>query len=89
MQDAHDARTRLPVLEDSGEMLTIDAKRRFGQGLLRLLNVTGGMLGRGQKLTAPVADQRRVGQARPRDFACRTVLSESEFRQFSAEEANA
>ena len=37
------------VLEDTGELLTADAKMRTGQGLSRLLNLTDGLLGRGSK----------------------------------------
>ncbi len=40
-------RWRLLVLEDTGELLTADAKSRTGQGLSRLLNVVDGLIGQG------------------------------------------
>lgn len=38
------------ILEDTGEMLTADAKTRQGQGLSRLLNVVDGLLGQGLRI---------------------------------------
>src|SRR5438552_1204993 len=40
-----DSLWRLLVLEDTGELLSVDAKDRRGQGLSRLLNVCDGLLG--------------------------------------------
>lgn len=42
-------RWRLVVLEDTGELLTADARSRAGQGLSRLLNVVDGLLGQGSR----------------------------------------
>ena len=39
------SRWRILVLEDTGELLSIDAKERAGQGLSRLLNAVDGLLG--------------------------------------------
>ncbi len=41
---------RLFVLEDTGELLTLDAKEQTGQGLSRLLNLVDGILGQGMRL---------------------------------------
>lgn len=41
---------RLLVLEDTGELLSIDAKEQTGQGVSRLLNVVDGILGQGLRL---------------------------------------
>ena len=41
---------RLFVLEDTGELLTLDAKEQTGQGLSRLLNLVDGILGQGLRL---------------------------------------
>ena len=38
---------RLLVLEDTGELLTPDAKTVIGQGLSRFLNVVDGLIGQG------------------------------------------
>lgn len=41
---------KLLILEDTGELISEDARIRAGQGLSRLLNVTDGMIGQGLKL---------------------------------------
>jgi hypothetical protein len=41
---------RVFILEDSEELLTIDAKEKVGQALSQLFNVTDGMIGQGLKL---------------------------------------
>ncbi len=41
---------RLVVLEDTGELLTQDAKQNTGQALSRLLNVCDGLIGQGLKV---------------------------------------
>ena len=40
----------LVVLEDTGEMLSVDAKERVGASLMRLLNLTDGLIGQGLKV---------------------------------------
>jgi SpoVK/Ycf46/Vps4 family AAA+-type ATPase len=41
---------QLLILEDSGELLSHDARKRAGQGLSRLLNVVDGLIGQGLKI---------------------------------------
>lgn len=45
MRGGPSERWRLLVLEDTGELLSADAKLRTGQGLSRLLNVVDGLMG--------------------------------------------
>jgi SpoVK/Ycf46/Vps4 family AAA+-type ATPase len=40
---------KILILEDAGEMLTIDAKRTVGQAMSRLLNMSDGLIGQGFK----------------------------------------
>jgi hypothetical protein len=49
-----DDRWRLLVLEDTGELMRVDAKDRVGQGLSRLLNLVDGMIGQGFPVLALV-----------------------------------
>lgn len=56
---------RLLVLEDAGEMMSIDARRRFGQGLSRLLNLTDGLIGQGRKLMILVTTNEELGKLHP------------------------
>ena len=84
-----DERWRLLVLEDTGELLSADAKERTGQGLSRFLNVVDGMLGQGLKLLVLVTtneELRRLHPAVARHGRCACVV---EFRPFTAEEAAA
>ena len=48
--DEGEERWRLLVLEDTGELLMLDAKEQTGQGLSRLLNLVDGILGQGMRL---------------------------------------
>jgi hypothetical protein len=59
-----DERWRLLVLEDTGELLSPDAKDRTGQGLSRLLNVADGLLGQGLRVLVLVTTNEPVGSRR-------------------------
>ncbi|MEX1046181.1 MAG: AAA family ATPase [Actinomycetota bacterium] len=78
---------RLLVLEDTGEMLTPDAKERVGQGLSRLLNLVDGMLGQGLPLLVLVTANEEVGALHPALSRPGRCASQVEFRDFSHEEA--
>jgi hypothetical protein len=84
-----DERWRLLVLEDTGELLSADAKERTGQGLSRFLNVADGVLGQGLKLLVLVTtneEVRALHHAVARPGRCAAVV---EFRPFTAAEAAA
>jgi hypothetical protein len=84
-----DERWRLLVLEDTGELLTADAKERTGQGLSRFLNVVDGLLGQGLRLLVLVTtneDLRRLHPAVARPGRCAAAV---EFRPFTEAEATA
>src|SRR3954454_23712018 len=49
-EDDDDEDWRLLILEDTGELLALDAKRQMGQGLSRLLNVVDGLIGQGLRV---------------------------------------
>jgi hypothetical protein len=79
---------KLVVLEDAGELLTVDARERAGQALSRLLNITDGLLGQGTKVIVLVTTNEPLRTLHPavtRPGRCwRTV----EFKPLSAEEAS-
>jgi hypothetical protein len=82
-------RWRLLVLEDTGELLSADAKARTGQGLSRFLNVVDGLLGQGLRLLVLVTtneELRRLHEAVARPGRCAAIV---EFRTFTADEATA
>lgn len=53
------------VLEDSGELLQVDAGERTGQALSRLLNLTDGLLGQGMNVLALVTTNEPIGRLHP------------------------
>ena len=59
--DESEDRWRLLVLEDTGELLSADAKERTGQGLSRLLNVVDGMIGQGLRVLVLVTTNEPLG----------------------------
>jgi hypothetical protein len=85
--DDDDERWRLLVLEDTGELLTSDAKERTGQGLSRFLNVVDGLIGQGLRVLVLVTTNEPLGSlhaavARPGRCAVRV-----EYLPFPPEEA--
>jgi hypothetical protein len=76
-------------MEDTGELLSADAKERSGQGLSRLLNVVDGLIGQGLRILVMVTTNERVGRLHPavaRPGRCALL---HEFDRLSVEEANA
>lgn len=79
---------RLIVMEDTGELLTADAKQQAGQGLSRMLNVVDGLLGESAQalfLVTTNEDLRAVHPAISRPGRCAQQL---EFGPLPAKEAN-
>jgi len=79
---------RLLILEDSGEMIGMDAKNRIGQGLSRLLNISDGILGQGTKIMILITTNEELGRLNPAIMRPGRCLSQVDFRRFSAEESN-
>jgi len=83
------SRWRLLILEDTGELLSIDAKREHGQAISRLLNTCDGMLGQSLKTMLLITTNEELGRLNPavvRHGRCAAVV---EFDPFSPEEARA
>lgn len=51
----------LVILEDTGELISSDAKHQTGQALSRLLNMTDGILGQGAKVLVAITANERLG----------------------------
>lgn len=84
-----EASWRLIVMEDTGELLTADAKQQSGQGLSRMLNVVDGLLGESAQalfLVTTNEDLRTVHPAISRPGRCAQQL---EFDALAPAEANA
>lgn len=80
---------RLLVLEDTGELLTPDAKTTIGQGLSRFLNVVDGLIGQGLRVLVLVTTNEEIRKLHPavaRPGRCAANIS---FGPLSSEEASA
>lgn len=62
---AEGGRWRLLVLEDTGELMTADARERSGQGLSRLLNVVDGLIGQGLRILVLVTTNEEIRRLHP------------------------
>ncbi len=79
---------RLIVMEDTGELLSADAKQQIGQGLSRLLNVVDGLLGETSRalfLITTNEDLHTIHPAVARPGRCAQLLR---FGPLDVEEAN-
>jgi hypothetical protein len=85
--DDDEERWRLLVLEDTGELLSADAKERTGQGLSRFLNVVDGIVGQGLRVLVLVTTNESLRTLHPavaRPGRCAAAL---EFGPLPPEEA--
>jgi len=63
--DGKEPRWRLVILEDTGELISQDAKERTGQGLSRLLNVTDGFVGQGLRVLVLITTNEKLERLHP------------------------
>lgn len=56
---------KLLIMEDTGELITEDAKERTGQGLSRLLNLADGILGQGLKVLILITTNEPLSKLHP------------------------
>lgn len=78
---------RIVVLEDTDELLSVDAKERAGQGMARLLNLTDGLLGQAHRVLVLITTNEPLSSFHPavvRPGRCGALVS---FRPFTAAEA--
>lgn len=78
---------RVLVLEDTGELLSIDAKERAGQGLSRLLNAVDGLLGQGSHVLLLITTNEELGALHPAVTRPGRCASQVEFLPLSPAEA--
>lgn len=78
---------KLLILEDSGELLSADAKARTGQGLSRLLNLVDGLIGQGLRVLVLITtneDLEKLHPAVSREGRCAAAVK---FKPLSVEQA--
>jgi hypothetical protein len=80
-------RWRVLVLEDTGELLSSDAKERTGQGLSRFLNVADGILGQGLRLRILVTTNELLRHLHPAVARPGRCAAAVQFEAFAADEA--
>src|SRR4051794_5644093 len=80
---------RVLVLEDTGELLTPDARSVIGQGLSRFLNVVDGLIGQGLRVLVLVTTNEPISSLHPAVARPGRAAANIEFEPLSSEEANA
>src|SRR5205823_4549111 len=80
---------RLLVLEDTGELLSADARERAGQGLSRFLNVVDGLIGQGLRVLVLVTTNEEIRKLHPAVARPGRCAANVEFTSLSGEEATA
>ena len=72
---------RVLVLEDTGELLSADARERAGQGLSRFLNVVDGLIGQGLRVLVLVTTNEEIRKAAPGGRAARALRGQCRVRR--------
>lgn len=87
--DDDDSEWRLLILEDTGELLALDAKYQVGQGLSRLLNVVDGLIGQGLRVLVLVTTNETLRTLHPAVSRPGRCVAQVEFTAFPPDEADA
>lgn len=82
-------RWNLVVVEDADELLTVDAKKRTGQGMARLLNICDGLIGQGLNVMVLITTNEPVGNLHPAIIRPGRCLANITVDEMTATEANA
>jgi hypothetical protein len=80
---------RVLLLEDTGELLSADARALMGQGLSRFLNVVDGLIGQGLRVLALVTTNEEIRRLHPAVARPGRAAANVEFGPLTAEEARA
>jgi hypothetical protein len=83
-----EARWRLLILEDTGELLASDARMQAGQGLSRFLNVVDGLIGQGLRILVLVTTNEELGALHPAIARPGRCAANVLFRRLPVEQAN-
>lgn len=78
---------RIVIMEDTGEVLGLDAKDKSGQGLSRLLNLSDGILGQGTKILFLLTTNDELEKIHPAVQRSGRCLSKIEFLPFNKHQA--
>ncbi len=81
-------RSKLIILEDAGELMTMEARATTGQGLSRLLNLTDGLMGQGLNIMVLITTNEPLSSMHPAVVRRGRCLAEIEFGALSPNTAN-
>jgi hypothetical protein len=79
---------RVLLLEDTGELLSADARDRMGQGLSRFLNVVDGLIGQGLRVLVLVTTNEEIRSLHPAVARPGRAAANVEFAPLAADEAS-
>ena len=79
---------RVLVLEDTGELLSADARASMGQGLSRFLNVVDGLIGQGLRVLVLVTTNEEVRKLHPAVARPGRCAANVEFKPLTGAEAS-
>lgn len=82
----NDSQWRLMVMEDTGELLSIDARQNMGQALSRLLNATEGLIGQGLRVLFLITTNEELGKLHPAVIRPGRCVSAIEFSALAKDE---
>jgi hypothetical protein len=88
-EDKEERAWRVLVLEDTGELLSADARASMGQGLSRFLNVVDGLIGQGLRVLVLVTTNEEVRKLHPAVARPGRCAANIEFRPLTGAEATA
>jgi hypothetical protein len=88
-EEEDDRLWRLLVMEDTGELLSADARERTGQGLSRFLNVVDGLIGQGLRVIVLVTTNEEIKKLHPAVARPGRCAANVMFDALSREEASA
>jgi hypothetical protein len=80
-------RWRLLIFEDTGDLMSEDARQRVGQGLSRLLNVVDGFIGQGLRTLILITTNDEIGKLHPAVSRPGRCAVQIKFAKMSPEES--
>jgi hypothetical protein len=87
-EDKEERAWRVLVLEDTGELLSADARAAMGQGLSRFLNVVDGLIGQGLRVLVLVTTNEEVRKLHPAVARPGRCAANIEFKPLTGAEAS-
>jgi Domain of unknown function (DUF5925)/ATPase family associated with various cellular activities (AAA) len=88
-EDGYERGWKLLMLEDTGELLTSDARAVIGQGLSRFLNVVDGLIGQGLRVLVLVTTNEEIRTLHPAVARPGRCAANVEFQPLTSDEAAA